>query len=82
MHYVYVLKSLKDNKYYFGQTNNVTKRLNLHNSSQVISTKNRRPLILIGYKAYGTQNEARWIEYNIKHHSDKKNSFLKNLSQA
>lgn len=80
MYFVYALKSLKDNKYYFGQTDNVTKRVNLHNSGKVRSTKTRRPFVLIGYKTFKTRNEARWFEYNLKHHSDKKKKFLKDIN--
>ena len=63
---VYALKSLKDNKCYFGQTEDVIKRLNEHNQGKVKSTKHRRPFMLVGYKTYKTRNEARWTEYNIK----------------
>lgn len=79
MYYVYALKSLKDNKYYFGQTDNVTKRVNEHNQGEVRSTKHRMPLTLIGYKTFETRNEARWTEYNIKNHSDKKRKFIADL---
>ena len=79
MHYVYALKSLKDGKYYFGQTDNVIRRPEEHNQGKVKSTRYRRPLILIGYKEYETRNEARWVEYNIKSHSDKKRKFLNDL---
>jgi putative endonuclease len=80
MFYVYVLKSLKDNKYYFGQTDNVSKRVNLHNSGKVDSTKTRIPFVLIGYKTFKSRSEARWLEYNIKNHSDKKRKFLKEIN--
>ena len=82
MFYVYVLKSLKDHMYYFGQSNNPEKRLKLHNSGKVKSTKYRRPFILIGYKTFKTRNEARWFEYQIKHHSDRKKKFLKDLNSV
>ena len=32
--------------------------------------------MLIGYKEFKTRNEARWLEYNLKHHSDKKHKFI------
>ena len=79
MYYVYALQSLKDNKYYFGQTGDPIKRVNLHNSGKVTSTKYRRPLILVGYKGFETRNEARWFEYNVKHHSDKKKKFIEEI---
>lgn len=79
MYYVYLLKSLKDNKYYIGQTKDVVKRLKRHNSGQVRSTKFRTPLELIGCQPFSTRNEARWIEYNLKNHSDKKKKFIRLL---
>jgi putative endonuclease len=79
MYYVYLLKSLKDNNYYIGQTNDVPKRLARHNSGQVISTKARRPLKLIGYRSFDSRNEARWTEYKLKNHSDRKKKFINEL---
>lgn len=81
MYYVYLLQSLKDNNYYIGQTNNVPKRLSQHNSGEVQSTKYRRPIILLGYEEFDSQNKARWIEYNLKHHSDKKKKFVEKLTK-
>ena len=79
MYFVYLLKSLKDNKYYIGHSNNPDKRLIIHNSGRVQSTKFRRPFKLVGYRSYKTRNEARWVEYNLKNHSDKKKKFIKEL---
>jgi putative endonuclease len=79
--YVYLLKSLKDNKYYIGQTFDVYKRFKKHNKGLVKSTKSRCPFTLIGYEIYLTQSEARWQEYELKHHSDKKRKFVEKLLQ-
>lgn len=79
MFYVYLLKSDKDGRYYIGQTNNVKRRVERHNSGQVESTKTRTPFNLVGCKEFKSRNEARWFEYNIKHHSDKKIKFIKSL---
>ena len=46
MYYSYILKSLKDNKYYYGSTNDIEKRLVKHNSGQVRSTKGRMPFVI------------------------------------
>jgi len=81
MFFVYVLQSLKDGKLYIGHTGNVLKRLARHNSGQVQSTKSRRPFKLIGYKAYKSRNEARWVEFNLKRHSDKKKKFIELLQK-
>ena len=44
MHFVYVLKSLKDGNLYVGRTENFKHRLTLHNEGKVESTRDRRPL--------------------------------------
>lgn len=52
MFYVYILKSLLDNKLYTGFSSDLKKRLKDHINGNVDSTKNRRPLELIYYEAY------------------------------
>ena len=58
MAFVYQLKSLKDSKKYIGSTSNLLKRLKQHNSGKVISTKKRRPLILLGFQKCENIQEA------------------------
>lgn len=66
MFFVYLLKSLKDGKYYIGQTDNIQRRFEEHNSGKSRSTKNRKPFILMGYEVYQTRNDARFREYQLK----------------
>lgn len=58
MHYIYILKSLKDGKYYTGFSSNLKSRIKDHNAGNVQSTKNRRPLELIYYEAYQEKTHA------------------------
>ncbi len=58
MFYVYVLKSLKDEKFYIGFTKDVKRRINDHNSGKVLSTQIRKPLKLIYYEAHLSQKDA------------------------
>lgn len=58
MHYIYILKSTKDGKYYTGFSSDLKKRLKEHNSGNVQSTRNRRPLELIYYEAYQEKTQA------------------------
>jgi putative endonuclease len=51
MHYVYVLKGIKDKKMYTGCTKDLRKRFNEHNSGNVPSTKGRGHFRLIYYEA-------------------------------
>jgi putative endonuclease len=66
MHYIYVLKSLKDNKFYIGYTNNLRKRIELHNAGRVESTKLRKPLDLIYYEASLNKEDALRREKYLK----------------
>ena len=57
--YVYVLRSLKDQRWYIGQTSLLPEeRLKQHNAGQVESTKNRRQLELIYYEMYLDKDDA------------------------
>ena len=47
LYFVYILKSLKDEKKYIGSTSNLERRLNEHNSGGCSSTKHRKPFTLI-----------------------------------
>jgi len=57
-YYVYILISLKDDKFYIGSTSDLVKRINEHQKGQVLSTKNRLPFKLIFYEAYLNKYDA------------------------
>lgn len=44
--HVYILRSLKDGKYYYGFTEDLDTRLKFHNEGLVRSTKSRRPFVI------------------------------------
>ncbi|WP_353138462.1 GIY-YIG nuclease family protein, partial [Pseudopedobacter sp.] len=52
MYYTYILKSLKDNKYYYDSCQDLTLRLEQHNSKKVKSTKSRVPLVIHYFEQY------------------------------
>jgi len=58
MFYVYILKSLTDDKLYSGYTNDLRRRFNDHNNGKVDSTKRRKPFVLIYYEAFVDQQDA------------------------
>lgn len=62
MHFVYVLKSEKDGKLYIGCTSDLKKRVKLHNSGKVLSTKGRLPLKLIYSEKFEDKHEAFFTE--------------------
>ena len=65
-HFVYILKSKKDNKYYIGETADVAARLLFHNSGRQRSTKNRIPFVIILIEQFETRSEALKREKQIK----------------
>ena len=75
-YYVYILKSLKDNKYYIGSTSKVETRLAFHNAGLQRSTKNRTPLLLVFSEEYETKEAALKREKQIKSFKGG-NAFLK-----
>ena len=66
MIYVYVLFSLKDQKFYVGYTKDLKKRIKDHTDGKVYSTKNRRPLQLIYYEASLAEKDAIHREKYLK----------------
>lgn len=77
MYYVYVLKSLKDNQFYTGMTNDVERRLGEHNAGCNKSTKSRLPFVLIHSERFDIRLEARNREKFLK--SGCGREFVKNL---
>jgi len=75
MYYVYILRSLKDNKLYIGYSDNINRRIDEHNNGKVESTKYRRPLALIGYICFKERQKATNFEKYLKTGSGK--AFLK-----
>lgn len=65
-HYVYILQSLKDGKYYIGETADVMQRLLFHNGGRQRSTKHRIPFKLILSEQYNNRSEALRREKQIK----------------
>lgn len=66
MHYVYVLRSIKDGRFYVGYTMDLERRLTEHNAGKVLSTKNRKPFELVYYEACRHQENALRREQYLK----------------
>ena len=65
-HYVYIIQSLKDNRYYIGETSNADERLIFHNSGKQRSPKNRIPFRSISVEEYPSREQALKREKQIK----------------
>jgi putative endonuclease len=66
MAYVYILRSLKDARYYIGSTGDLEKRLKHHKGGFTPSTKRFGGVELIFKQEYKTLKEARYIEMKLK----------------
>ena len=64
-HYVYILQSKRDNKFYTGYTKNLKLRFEQH-QKEVESTKNRGPFKLIYFEGCLNQQDATRREKYLK----------------
>ena len=66
MYYIYILKC-RDGTYYTGYTNNVEKRVSIHNSKKGAKyTRGRTPVTLVYQESFSSKQEALKREYCIK----------------
>ncbi|MBK8494767.1 MAG: GIY-YIG nuclease family protein [Chitinophagaceae bacterium] len=77
--YTYILKSLKDNGYYYGHTKDLSNRLLKHNTGKVRSTKSRTPFILHYQEEFDTKSVAYLRELYFKSVEGKKYLYQKGI---
>ena len=65
-YYVYVLQSEKDLNFYIGIASDIKKRLEDHNSGEVSTTRNRRPLKLVYWEGCLNNKDAAKREKYLK----------------
>ena len=82
MHFVYLIKSLKNGTVYIGNTDDVAKRLREHNSGKNFSTKNSAPYQVIYYEAYKDKKDATVREYKLKHHGSSMGHLKKRVTNS
>ncbi|MBI2048199.1 MAG: GIY-YIG nuclease family protein [Parcubacteria group bacterium] len=70
-HYVYVLRSQKDKKFYTGYTTNLKSRFEAHSKGHVESTKKRGQLKIIYSEACLSKKDALHREKYFKTHHGK-----------
>ena len=64
--YVYIIRSIKNDKYYIGQTNNLSDRLKRHNAGYEKFTSSYLPWELCIYLKKPTRSEAMRLERKLK----------------
>ena len=78
-HFVYLLISKQKKKLitYVGYTNNINRRLKLHNTSKGAKFTRGRKWKIIYKKTYNTKNEAMKHEYRLKKDRNKREKLKK-----
>ena len=66
MFHVYAIESDTTGRVYIGQTEDVEKRLWLHNNGHVKSTSKEAPWRFIALEEFDTREQARWCEKKLK----------------
>ena len=56
--YVYVLRSLRDENFYIGSTNNLKRRLRQHQNRENTSTAKRLPIELLYFEGHRSKEDA------------------------
>ncbi|HUX35447.1 MAG TPA: GIY-YIG nuclease family protein [Candidatus Paceibacterota bacterium] len=69
MHFVYIIKSLKDQSLYIGCTSDLKKRIGQHNSGESFHTKKHMPWELIYFEGYKSKQDAYNREKSLKLHA-------------
>jgi putative endonuclease len=72
MGYVYILRSLKNSRFYIGSCIDIGKRFEQHNKGFVKSTKNLIPLKLEFYQRFNDAKAARQMEFKLKKFKSRK----------
>ena len=73
MHFLYLLYSPSIDRYYIGQSSNVEKRVQFHNSEiNTIWSKKGKPWILVGKFAFPSKKEALAAERYLKAQKSRK----------
>ncbi len=80
MYYVYALQSVFKKRIYIGQTKDLNKRLQYHNSGAVKSTAKDKPWELIAFQKVESISVARWIERGLKRSRGKRIRWIKEES--
>jgi putative endonuclease len=71
-YFTYILKSKVKDRFYIGSTDNLERRLILHNEGNTISTKAYIPWELVYYEIFESKSEALKREIHLKRMKSKK----------
>ena len=72
MYFVYILESLKDGSFYFGQTQDLVSRLDRHNAGLEKYTRKKTPWKVLWCCTVPTRSEALKLERKLKNFKSRK----------
>ena len=79
MFFVYIIKSLKDESFYIGQTDDIEKRIEQHNQGLSKYTSKKMPWELVYKEEYTSREDAMKREYFLK--KQRNRSFYNRLAE-
>ncbi len=72
MYYTYILKSATSGKIYIGQTSDLKKRIDRHNTGGSLYTKDKGPWEVLYSFTFSTRSEAILLERKLKGYKNSK----------
>lgn len=82
MHYVYIIRSIKHEFTYTGQTSDLRERLKRHNAGMEKSTKAHYPYKLVYYEAFAAKADAILREIQLKKYGGASGSLKRRLHNS
>jgi len=79
-YFVYIIKSLKDDTYYIGSTQDLSERMERHNQGRSTYTKSKKPWKLVYTEQHPDRSSATKREKEVK--SKKSKEYIENLVSA
>lgn len=71
-YHFYILYSESIDRFYYGHTSNLSKRIERHNAGKVKSTKSGIPWVLKHSEGFATKSDAMKREYEVKRWKNRK----------
>ncbi|OGD57155.1 hypothetical protein A2V71_01860 [Candidatus Berkelbacteria bacterium RBG_13_40_8] len=82
MFYIYLIQSTKDKSTYIGYTDNIERRLAIHNSGKVNYTSKHKPYRIVYFEAYLSQKDARKREQLLKNNGGQRDFLKENIGNS
>ena len=82
MHYLYVIMSYRDRRFYIGVTSDLAKRINEHNTGKFKAWTNNRKWKLVYYEAYLNRRYPEKRERIIKRSGSVRTHLIKRIKES